>query len=113
LLRRAKRVVSATHASGARSEAPYKIRGSNFLFDFYALKRRKDDLPKKGPSRYGRPKSREETPKEGCNIPSEAQACRTAKYRLGIPEKKVQKMQSCHYGGEGQLCWAFGWLPTV
>ena len=55
---------------------------------------------KKRAVQVGRPKSREETPKEGYGMPSEAQRCRTAKYQLRFPERKVQKLQSCHYGAE-------------
>jgi hypothetical protein len=36
---------------------------------------------KKGPSRCGRPKSREETPKEGYDGRAKLGGCRTAKYR--------------------------------
>ncbi len=36
-------------------------------------------------------------------MPSEAWRCRTAKYRLRISERKVQKLQSCHYGLEEQI----------
>ena len=36
-------------------------------------------------------------------MPSEAQRCRTAKYPLRFPERKVQKLQSCHYGAEEQF----------
>src|SRR5690606_5315234 len=80
----------------------HQRRARQIVFIFCALKGRNRRWTKKGPSRCGRPKSREETPKEGCDRPSAARRCRTAKYRMGIPERKVQKLQSCHYRREGQ-----------
>src|SRR5690606_38392399 len=52
---------------------------------------------------------------EGCGRPSRARRCRTAKYRMAFPERKVQKLQSCHYRVEGQYKsgWCAGFLRTT
>ena len=89
MLRCANRGCRATLPAAAASASAVLI--PYFLLGFRALQRRNANPRKKGRPGYGRPKSREETPKEGNDTASEAQPCRTAKISRATDRKGSAK----------------------